>query len=470
MMKISQQNREDLDVNEVIDTIPVAVVILDADFCVQVMNRTAEAMLGISRQQAVGIPCRHIVRSNLCLRDCPAREVLREERAVRRQGNVINCSRQKIPVAFHVDVLRDSKGRLLGIVETLEDISLVEELDKKIHARHEFGDMVGLSPKMQKLFDILPIISQTDSSVLITGETGTGKDRVAEIIHRLSPRTQGAFVKINCGALPESLLESELFGHTRGAFTGAVRDKPGRFQLANNGSVYLTEIGDLPLPLQVKLLTFLDDKEIIPLGGTKTIKADVRLIAATHRDLHAMVQKGAFREDLFYRLNVVRLELPPLRERDGDIRLLMEHFLNQFNQLFQKKIKGFSRKAIEVLSRYPYPGNVRELKNIVEYAANVCRESSIQPEHLPDYLKNSALREVVAMKPADLITRSSVVAPPAEQTAVQAGVGALDWRSMERRLIMEALSQTSGNRTKAAKLLGWGRSTLWRKMKQHKLI
>jgi transcriptional regulator with PAS, ATPase and Fis domain len=363
---------------------------------------------------------------------------------------------------IHAAVLRDDEGQPRGVIETIEDISLLLELDKKTQIKHDFSDLVGHSPKMQKIMDILPIISQTDSSVLITGDTGTGKDLVASVIHRLSPRAQGPFIKINCGALPETLLESELFGHTRGAFTGAVRDKPGRFQLADGGTLYLTEIGDLPLTLQVKLLTFLDDKEIIPLGGTRSARADVRLIAATHRDLQSMVRRGGFREDLLFRLNVVRLEIPPLRERDGDIRLLMEYFLNKLNRQFQKKIGGFSPEVIEILRRYPYPGNVRELGNIVEYATNVCRETNIKPEHLPDYLEgpwDEPLRP-------DFSERDSYPEQEDEKKVVESR---LNWREMERRMISEALLKSRGNRTNAAKLLGWGRSTLWRKMKQHNL-
>jgi len=460
---------ENVDPGEIIDGIPVGVAILDMDLRVQAMNRSLEAMTGISREEAVGVYCPHILRSNLCPQKCPARQALGSDQAIRIEGNIINRARQKIPVRIHVAVLKDAEDQPVGVIETIEDISFVTELDRKVHIRHDFSGLIGHSPRMQKLFDILPVISQTDSSVLITGETGTGKDLVASVIHRLSPRAQGPFIKINCGALPEALLESELFGHTRGAFTGAVRDKPGRFQLADNGTVYLTEIGDLPLALQVKLLTFLDDKEIIPLGGIKSVKSDVRLIFATHRDLQAMVRQGTFREDLLYRLNVVRLEVPPLREREKDIRLLMEYFLNQFNKQFQKNIGGFAPKAIEILSRYPYPGNVRELMNIVEYGANVCHQGRIQPEHLPEYLNEPG----EDLLPPDLrvgipeTTRGFALAGgKMEERPVAQN---LDWREMERRMISEALLQSRGNRTRAAKLLGWGRSTLWRKMKQHNL-
>ena len=466
-MVFSSFPRERVKVEGVIDCIPVGVALLDTNLQLQAMNRALEAMTGFSREEAIGVGCSHIIRNNLCTQQCPAKQALESDRTVHVEGDIINRERQKIPVMVHASVLKDSEGQPLGVIETIEDISLLRELDKKTQITHDFGDLVGHSPKMQKLLDILPIIAQTDSSVLITGETGTGKDLIASVIHRVSPRAQGPFIKVNCGALPETLLESELFGHTRGAFTGAVRDKPGRFQLADGGTLYLTEIGDLPLTLQVKLLTFLDDREIIPLGGTRSARADVRLIAATHRDLQAMVRQDNFREDLLFRLNVVRLEIPPLRERDGDIRLLMEYFLNKFNRQFQKKIRGFSPEVIEILRRYPYPGNVRELGNMVEYATNVCRETMIIPEHLPDYLGgpwDESLQPEVAMTGGE-----EDISPGLEESKKVVG-NRLNWREMERRMISEALLKSKGNRTKAAKLLGWGRSTLWRKMKQHNLV
>ena len=469
-MDFSSFPRESVRVDEVIDCIPVGVAVLDPKLRLQSINRALEAMTGFSREEAIGLGCSHIIRNNLCTQQCPAKQALESDRAVHLEGNIINRERQKIPVMIHASVLKDDAGQALAVIETIEDISLLRQLDKKTQITHDFSDLVGHSPKMQKLLDIVPIISQTDSSVLITGETGTGKDLIASVIHRVSPRASGPFIKINCGALPETLLESELFGHTRGAFTGAVRDKPGRFQLADGGTLYLTEIGDLPLTLQVKLLTFLDDKEIIPLGGTRSARADVRLIAATHRDLQTMVRQGNFREDLLFRLNVVRLEVPPLRERQGDIRLLMEYFLNKFNKQFQKKIRGFSPEVIEILRGYPYPGNVRELGNMVEYATNVCHETIIKPEHLPDYLGGSWDE---SLHPEIMAAGGERGGRP-EMGDERLGKGfadtRLNWREMERRMISEALLKSRGNRTKAAKLLGWGRSTLWRKMKQHKLV
>lgn len=463
-------SNDSLSANEIINGIPVGVAILDMDLQVRDMNRALQAMTGFSREEAVGVPCQYILRSNLCIKRCPAKEALECDHAVRVEGDIINRTREKIPVMITVAPLKSATGQPIGVIETVEDISLVQELDKIVHIAHDFGDLVGHSPKMQKVFDILPVIAQTDSSILITGETGTGKDLIAKIIHRLSNRAQGPYIKVNCGALPETLLESELFGHTRGAFTGAVSDKPGRFQLANHGTIYLTEIGDLHIALQVKLLTVLDDKEICPVGGTKSVKADIRVVAATHRDLQAMVRHESFREDLLFRLNVVRIDVPPLRERGEDVRLLMEHFLNHFRDEFKKNIKGFSSKVIETLRLYSYPGNVRELRNIVEYAANVCPNGNIQLKHLPEYLKDPSLGMPVPDLTARLEDKVQEVAAPGERFLQGTISEALDWRQMERRMISEALLQSRGNRTKAAMLLGWGRSTLWRKMKQYHLI
>jgi two-component system response regulator AtoC len=314
---------------------------------------------------------------------------------------------------------------------------------------------------MEKLFRLIPVVAQTDSSILITGETGTGKDVLAEVIHNTSDRAKGSFIKINCGALPETLLESELFGHKKGAFTGAVNDKMGRLKLAHNGTLYLTEIGDLPLTLQVKLLTFLDDKVVYPLGSTSGFQADVRVIAATHRNLEQMVEEGLFRQDLLFRLNVVRLHLPPLRERVGDIDLLLDHFLKIFSGRFGKKIRSFSPQAKRLLQDYAYRGNVRELKNIVEYASNICQTESIGIEHLPAYLTD----ETILDQDHEALESGLLEDSPESQRELSG----MDWAAIERRLIVDTLVKVNGKRSKAAEVLGWGRSTLWRKMKQYGL-
>jgi two-component system response regulator AtoC len=353
-------------------------------------------------------------------------------------------------------------GELAGYLETLEDLRLIDQLDRKTGGELRLSHVIGRSPKMERVFQIMPVIARTDSSVLITGETGTGKDVIAEAIHHASDRAKGLFLKVNCGALPETLLESELFGHQKGAFTGAVENKPGRFRLAHNGTIYLTEIGDLPLSLQVKLLTFLDDKVVHPLGATKGYNVDVRVIAATHRDLEHMVGEGRFRQDLLFRLNVVRLHLPPLRERGDDVHLLMDHFLRTLSSKFSHAVKGFSPETRMLLRSYTYPGNVRELRNIVEYAVNVCDADRIEPRHLPAYLSERPLREAGEQTGAAIAEGS-----PEEAKHKMTDD---DWASAERRMILEALLKASGKKSRAAAILGWGRSTLWRKMKQHGIV
>jgi len=310
---------------------------------------------------------------------------------------------------------------------------------------------------------IVPVVAQTDSSVLITGETGTGKDLLAEVIHKHSDRPDGPFIKINCGSLPETLLESELFGHTKGAFTGAVSDKMGRLRLAHDGTVFLTEIGDLPLALQVKLLTFLDDKIVHPLGSAKGFQADVRIIAATHRNLEQMVREGTFRQDLLYRLNVVRLTLPPLREREGDATLLADLFLKAFCARFKKRIRGVDAQVATFLHGYDYPGNVRELRNIVEYAVNLCQDDHIRLEHLPAYLFTRDEQE----KRTPTLGHSGPLRMDTE--LAQVDLDNVNWTDIERRIIVDALVKNRGRKGEAAKSLGWGRSTLWRKMKQYGL-
>jgi PAS domain S-box-containing protein len=369
-----------------LDEIPLGLAVRSKNRQIVLLNRTLEGLTGYSRQEIRGIPCAYILRSNACLENCPALSMQETADAVCLEANIINRDRQKIPVRITFSVIRDIDGRTMGYLEAVEDIRLLKSLNGKTDQAYAFGQIIGRSPGMERIFRVLPVIAQSDSSVLITGETGTGKDFVAEAIHHGSQRGKDQFIKVNCGALPETLLESELFGHQKGAFTGAVENKPGRFRLAHNGTLYLTEIGDLPLSLQVKLLTFLDDKVVFPLGGTKGFQANVRVIAATHRNLGLMVREGRFREYLLFRLNVVRLHLPPVRERGEDIRLLLDHFMRSYLTRLKKPIKGFSSKALRLLLDFTYPGNVRELRNIIEYAVNICEEDQILLKHLPAYL------------------------------------------------------------------------------------
>jgi PAS domain S-box-containing protein len=378
-----------IELPSLIDEIPLGIVVLDTQRQIMLINRTFEALSGFSMEDARGIPCFHILRTKLCMQKCPLKKMDSNSESISVESDIINKERELIPVLINLSPIKDAEGNLTGFLETIEDLRPLKEVDAKTQQAYGFRHIIGKSREMTRLFQTVPLVAQNDSAVLITGETGTGKDMLAEAIHQASNRAKGPFVKINCGALPETLLESELFGHQKGAFTGAVENKPGRFRLAHNGSLYLTEIGDLPLPLQVKLLTFLDDKVVYPLGSAKGFQADVRVIAATHRNLDLMVREGKFREDLMFRLNVVRLHLPPLRDREDDIRLILDHFINIYATRFQKDINGLSKKALKILLDYPFPGNVRELRNILEYAVNICPRGQIQFTHLPAYLSET---------------------------------------------------------------------------------
>lgn len=471
----------------VIDAIPLGVIVVDQERKLAFMNRTAQGLIGVDPYIYKGVPCQYILRGNWCVQRCLALEAKEASLTIAKEGNFINWERQKIQARLSCTPLRDSSGAVIGFLEVIENLKSPSYSLSSSDISLKFTHFVARSPQMERVFQILPGIAQTDSSVLITGETGTGKDLLAEAIHEASPRRKGPFVKVNCGALPETLLESELFGHEKGAFTGATHAKPGRFRLAHTGTLFLTEIGDLPLSLQVKLLSFLDDRVIYPLGSTRGVQVDVRIIAATHRNLQQMVREGKFREDLFYRLNVVRIHIPPLRERTGDVRLLLEHFLKHFAAEFRKSIDGFSPEALSLLLSYPYPGNVRELRNIVEYAVNICTEKLIRVSHLPSYL-GEVSAETKPSLPVEEPNNSPIMAERGdthqlrneEEKPVNGFSRTLNspveiphsvhWDDIEKAMIIEALMKAKGRRGKAAQILGWGRSTLWRKLRKYNIV
>jgi two-component system, NtrC family, response regulator AtoC len=447
----------------VLDEIPVGVVVFGPDRRVMLVNRPLEALTGFSADEALGVPCQYILRSNLCCHGCQLGEVKKKGEQVCSEANIVNKNRQKIPIRLTVAPILTVDGEPVAFIESVEDLRSSQASMDRVGESLLVGKLVGVSQAMERVLKIIPIVGQTDSSVLITGETGTGKDVVAEAIHQASSRAKGPFIKINCGALPEALLESELFGHQKGAFTGAIENKPGRFRLAHNGTVYLTEIGDLPLSLQVKLLSFLDDKVVYPLGSTRGHHVDVRVIAATHRNLEEMVREGRFREDLLFRLNVVRLHLPRLSKRGDDTKMLMDHFLQTFNVRFSKHISGFSPDARHLLLAYPFPGNVRELRNIVEYAVNVCPGDRVQLHHLPAYIVDGEQSEFEPRVFQDNGIRPTPI--PVDHDSVEA-----TWADAERRMIMDALLKAQGRKSIAAENLGWCRSTLWRKLKRHGIV
>jgi two-component system response regulator AtoC len=321
-----------------------------------------------------------------------------------------------------------------------------------------FG-IIGASQGITELYAILERVADTPTTVLITGESGTGKELVARALHEHSGRKDKPFIKVNCAAIPKELIESELFGYERGAFTGAVASKPGRFELANGGTLFLDEIGEIPIEMQVKLLRALQESEFERVGGIKTIRVDVRLVAATNRDLKKLIATGAFREDLFYRLNVVPIRLPALRERTGDIPLLVEHFLAKFNDRLKKKVEGVEPEATEILVQYPWPGNIRELENVIERAVLFCDASKIHASDLPP-----DVRGIPAL--------ANVPLPEADLQAALAGEGGLKGHvkvamsRLERELVSRALQQTTGNVTHAARLLKISRKGLQLKMKE----
>ena len=462
-MKPGPVPRNSLVISELLNAIPHGIALLDTNLRIVAMNRFLEAMTGYITDEARGVFYEFILRSNLGSKDQVCGDVLKSGEPVSFEGNIINRLRKIIPIHFTLSCLHDEQGQPAGILIVLEDISVLQAMDSKHHGSSARTEVLGHSPQIEEVFELMTVLARTDASVLITGETGTGKDMIADQLHKSSQRARQPFIKVNCGALPETLLESELFGHVKGAFTGAVKDNAGMFRLAHKGTIFLTEIGDLSLPLQVKLLAVLDDQEFYPVGGSKKVKVDVRIIAATHRPLRQEVQQGRFREDLFYRLNVLHLHMPPLRERDGDIRLLLDHFLRQLSVKLGRNVSGFTKKAIDTLSSYHYPGNVRELRNIVEYSVNICQGNKIGIKDLPPYL----------LTPQDApLPAPARVAPSISSSGVQeqpAGRMIGGWPEVEKEMIMDALRKTGGNRSRAAGILGWGRTTLWRKLNKYSL-
>jgi transcriptional regulator with PAS, ATPase and Fis domain len=441
-----------------LDPLPVGVAVLSPELEITFLNAAMEALTGFSRGDILGKPCYHVLRSTVCMSHCPVRNHEAGTESICLDGNILDRHREKIPTRHSLTRIRSRAGKTLAYIEAVEDLRPAKHVEVAKIESSGYKQIIGQCPSMDRVFQILPIIAQTDSSILVTGETGTGKDLVAEAIHQHSSRAKGPFIKVNCGALPENLLESELFGHCKGAFTGAVENKPGWFKLAHNGTLFLTEIGDLPLALQVKLLTFLDDKVIYSLGSTHGTKVNVRVVAATHRDLESMVREHKFRQDLLFRLNVIRVEMPPLRERGEDLVLLLNYFVQQLAKQLKKKITGLSSEAMALISSYAFPGNVRELRNIIEYAVTVCQGREIDVNHLPRYMRSTDIR-----RPEQSPLPERMVPDFRPQPVCP------NWTHMERQLIMDAMIKAGGRRSKAADILGWGRSTLWRKMKKYKL-
>lgn len=424
----------------IFQSIPHGIFTIDERNCITSFNHAAEQITGFHAHEAVGKRCYEIFRTDICQQDCPLKRSVRTmEKIEDREVTILTKEDKKLVISISTAALTDGAGNVLGGVEMFRDLSQVIELRKKLEKSYVFEGIVSKNLEMQKIKERLSLFAASSSTVLIEGASGTGKDLVARAIHNLSPRNDGPFVTVNCSALPDNLLESELFGYVRGAFTDAKKDKPGRFQLAHTGSILLDEIGEISPAMQVKLLRVLQQREFEPLGATHTVNVDVRVIAATNKNLEEAVQKGHFRDDLYYRLNVIRIQIPSLSERREDIPLLVNHFIEHFNRLQGKRIRKISEPALAALMTAALPGNIRELENAIEYAFVICQNDIIELHHLPPQYSE------ITRHPHDV---SKVVL----------------FDSAERDVIRSVLKRNQGNRTKTAKELGISRQTLWRKM------
>jgi PAS domain S-box-containing protein len=429
----------------ILNSIADGVFTVDKDWKITSFNRAAERITGITSARAVGQKCFDILHADICQSACALGRTLNTGKEIINQPvNILNRKGKVVPVSISTAVLKDEKGHAIGGVETFRDLSEFVALKKEISRSYSLEDIISKQHEIQAIFNVLHDIAESESTVLIQGESGTGKELFARAIHNLSRRSKGPFVAVNCGALPDTLLESELFGYKRGAFTDAKQDKPGRFALAEGGTLFLDEIGDLPFPLQAKLLRVLQEKEYEPLGGTVPVKANARIIAATNHNLPEMVSKKTFREDLFYRLNIVKLDLPPLRNRKEDLPLLVDHIIRKLSISTGKNITRISDDVMRIFMSHDFPGNVRELENLLEHAFVMCRGLEIKPEHLPKEFRETVMESDGHSAAVSLRGR---------------------FQATEAEIIREALKRNRGHRGNTAKELGINTSTLWRKMK-----
>ncbi len=438
-MNNNSMNNSNHDI--ILDSINEGVFTVDLDWKITSFNAAAQKITGIPREQAMGRLCYEVLRANVCETNCALGHTFSSGNPIiNSTAHIIDQKGRQVPIRLSTEILRDEKGEIVGGVDTFQDLSHIEQLQKQLEARYSYEDIIGRSSTMLELFSILPRIAESNSTVLLEGASGTGKELFAKAIHNLSPRKNKRFVGVNCAALPDTLLESELFGFKAGAFTDAKRDKPGRFAMADGGTIFLDEIADMSPAMQVKLLRVLQERVMEPLGSLEPVKVDTRVIAATNRDLSEMVKNGTFREDLYYRICVIHMILPELKQRREDIPLLVDHMIYKYNRLQNKDIIGVSDEVISILINYDFPGNIRELENIIEQAFVLCRGGIIEMQHLPMEL------------------RPDTVSAFGE-------LGSLSLESMEKQFIIEALQRHQGHRKQAAQDLGINVSTLYRKIK-----
>ena len=429
------------DFSTILDSVADGVFTVDDHMVILSFNRAAEEITGYSHDEAIGKHCYEIFRSEACAFACPVKEAIETgESVLNREVEIVDRHNNKKPISVSASVLMDSAGKARGGVETIRDLSYIHTLKNELHDKFTFQNLISRNPSMRRLFDVMADIAASEATVFLHGESGTGKELFARAIHDLSPRRKGPLVIVNCGVLPETLLEAEIFGVRKGAYIGAVENRPGRLELCNGGTFFLDEIGDLPLQLQVKLLRVLENKEFQPLGARNPMKADVRFITATHRNLAEMVEEGTFRRDLFFRINIIELNIPPLRERKEDIPLLLEIAIKKFNLSYGKKVQRVSPEVLKLLLNHDFPGNVRELLNLIEQAVILCKENEIGTDFLPKGFISEGGASVKMPR------RRSSKAPAVE-------------------VLSDVISRHRGNRSGAAQELGVDRSTLWRWVK-----
>jgi len=438
---IDQKNKLDAIFNSNIE----GTFTIDNEWNVTSFNTSAEKITGYKKSEAIGKKCWDIFNSSLCRNGCHMEQTMQKGKPmIGNELEIMHKDGRKIPIRVNSGILINNKNENIGAVETFIDISEIKNLSEHLSDIFKYENIVGRNKEIKQIITVLESVSQTDSSVLVTGESGTGKELAARAIHINSPRKTGPFIAVNCSAFVESLIESELFGHEKGSFTGAIKTKIGKFELAKGGTLFLDEIGDLSLSVQTKFLRVLESREFERVGGNKTIKVEARIIAATNKHLSEEISSGRFREDLFYRINVINIHLPPLRERMDDLPLIVNHFIELFNKKFNKAIRQFSSQAFDILMEYEWPGNIRELENVIEHCFVLCNGKIIQVECLPKRLREQK---------KTIITSSN---------AIQKN----GFKDVERELIISVLEKHNGNRSKAAKELNINPSTLWRKIKK----
>ena len=425
----------------ILESISDGVFTVDEAWRITSFNRAAEAITGVDREEALGRPCCEVLRASLCQSACPLRQTMEKGKSLLDiPAWFVDADGERVPVRLSTAILRDADGNVLGAAETFRDLRESVGTDRIREAMRRFGDLTSRSPKMQQIFAILPKVAASRSTVLITGESGTGKEVLARAIHGAGPRASAPFVALNCAAFPDTLIENELFGHEKGAFTGADRKRQGRIAQAGGGTLFLDEIGDISSAFQVRLLRLLQERTYEPLGTGRTDSTDARFLAATHQDLSSLVQRGLFREDLLWRLDVIRIHLPPLRERKEDIPDLADRFARRFGRLAGHEEMRIHPVAMERLLAHDWPGNVRELENRIERAVVLAGTNEILPEYLMETPEKAGKKQEGLVSGRD---------------------------AAEIRMIRDALSRTDGNRTAAAKILGIHRSTLIRKLARY---